>query len=117
MCELLVRVFDKTNSDCPYLDAQCHKRGDVIAVNEDGHLWGKEELANPDWRIIKVPGVRRSDATGFLARELDDDPSKPSRVLQARAFSYDLSARPTDLASLLSAQIRKPKLQDPNVIG
>lgn len=117
MCELLVRVFDKTNPDCPYHDAQCTKRGDVIAVADDGHRWGGAELTHPDWRIVKVPGVPREAATGFLAPELNDDPANPSRVLQARAFTFDLYANPTDLDSLMAAKTRKPKLQDPNVIG
>lgn len=116
MCELLVRVVDKVNDD-PYLDAQCTKRGDVIVIVEDDHEWGRAEIANPDWVIVRVPGVAADLAAGFVAAEVNDDPANPSRMLQARAFRFDLQATPTDLESLLAAKIRKPKLLDPNVIG
>jgi hypothetical protein len=115
MCELLVRVVDKINDD-PYLDAQCSKRGDVIVVVEDGHAWGREEIANPDWTIIKVPGVAAKDATGFVARELNYS-EQPNYMLQKRAFAFDLTQRPTDLQSLLAAKVRKPALDDPNILG
>jgi len=56
MCELLIRVIDKVNNDTR-LNYQCTKRGDVIVVVEDGWNWTEKELKNPDWRIIKLPGV------------------------------------------------------------
>lgn len=117
MCELLICVVDKVHPDL-YVDANhCFKRGDVIAVEEDDHVWGREELAHPDWKIVKVSGVSRNHATGFIAPEYDEHLHTQSRVLQARAFRYDLDARPTDYASLMAAKISKPKLIDPNVIG
>lgn len=117
MCELLVRVVDKTNAD-PYVDANhCLKRGDVVSIHADGHEWGRGELGNPDWIIVKVPGVSVTDAAAFQASEVDDDPAHPSAVLQARAFRLNLDAKPVDLASLMAAKIRKPRLIDPNVIG
>lgn len=116
MAELLVRIVDKTSTD-PYLNAQLTKRGDVIVVVEDGHRWGRDELANTEWKIIKVPGVKASDVSGFLAPEPNGDNANPSRVLQRRAFRFNLAAKPKNLADLLAAQVRKPRLQDPNVIG
>lgn len=118
MCELLVRIVDKVHPD-PYIDANhSTKRGDVIVVRDDGHVWGQAEISNPDWIIIKVLGVSANDASVFVARELDDDAKHPSRVLQARMFRFDLDAPvPTDLASLIAAQIRKPKLRDPFILG
>lgn len=115
MCELLVRVVDKFNDD-PYLDAQCSKRGDVIVVVEDGHAWGREELSNPDWTIVKVPGVSALDASAFVAREPNES-EQPNYMLQKRAFSFDLTKQPTDLQSLLAAKVRKPALEDPNILG
>ena len=116
MCELLVRTVDKVNV-CPYIDANhSTKRGDVIVIFEDGHEWGRAEINAPHWTIVKVPGVPRELATGFLAKEIDDDWQRPSNVLQARAFSYDLAAAPTDYASLMQAMIPKAKLSDPNVM-
>ena len=64
MSELLVRVHDKINEDF-YLNCQCTKRGDVIVARPDGWPWGKEELANPDWRNRKPPqhGMKTFDLT------------------------------------------------------
>lgn len=99
MAELLVRVVDKTNPD-PVFDAKLSKRGDVIAVCPDGWKWGVEEIANPDWRIISVPGVDPDDFSGLLAAEPETNPNEPSRMLQFRAFRLDLDH--DDLADLRS---------------
>lgn len=136
MCEMLVRVVDKVNRDDPYLDAQCTKRGDVIAICQDGWPWSGAELKNPDWRVIKIPKVSVLEAQAFLQPELDADPKNPSRVLQRRAFKVDLenaellpvktvlddAARKTETAlvdftfeQLQAVKVEKPRLQDPNV--
>ena len=118
MAELLVRVVDKVNSDF-YLNCGCTKRGDVITVQEDGWPWGKEEIANPEWQIIKVPGVPAVKFEAFLAPERSLN-GIPSRTLRRRAFRLDLS---TDLKALVqadlidNAKIAKPRIADPAVIG
>lgn len=142
MCELLVRVVDKVNSDF-YLNCQCTKRGDVIVVQEDGWKWGKEELSNPDWRIISMPGIPVSQVLGLLAPELPIDPKNPSRTLQRRAFKFDIdalekgvkinAAAKTDLKDAARAKgvtalalvasdvsaltVAKPQIADQSVIG
>lgn len=52
MSEILVRVADTT----PTLDTSS-RRGDVIAVCEDGWPWGDKEFEHSFWRILKLPGV------------------------------------------------------------
>lgn len=89
MAELLVRVMDKTSAN-PLLDCKLTKRGHVICVQPDGWTWGLEEVANPAWRIVRVPGVDPSDLTGLLAPEPEVDPKNPSLYLQRRAFKLDL---------------------------
>jgi hypothetical protein len=117
MCEMLVRVIDKVHPD-PYTDANhCTKRGDVIVIFEDGHEWGRSEIDDPQYTIVKVPKVPAALAEGFVAPEVDTDHQHPSRMLQARAFKFNLEATPDDFFSLMAAKIRKPALQDPNVIG
>src|SRR6185312_2698393 len=74
MCELLVRGVDKTNHDCPYLDAQCLKRGDVVVAVEDGWQWGRAEIENLDWRIVRLPGVSLKQAQTLLGPEMNADP-------------------------------------------
>lgn len=131
MAELLVRVVDKINDD-PYLDAKCLKRGDVVVVCPDGWPWGKHEQHNPDWRILKVPGVSVTALQGFLAPEPETDPENPSAMLQARAFRLNLDAGPLaplqgrrdralhrvslTQADLLALKQAKPQLSDPNVL-
>lgn len=133
MCEMLVRVVDKINDD-PYLDAKCTKRGDVITIQPDGWVWSRAELNNPDWRIIKVPGVSVAQAQEFLEPEADTDPANPSAVLQRRAHKIDLDALPDPKGQMVDAKRKnplhrvnlnrdgllafkrtKPKLTDPNV--
>lgn len=125
MCEMLVRVVDKVNTD-PYLNAQCTKRGDVIAIQPDGWAWSHLELSSSQWRIIKVPGITVLEASAFLAPEVNIDPQNPSRVLQRRAFKLDVDAlgamgqgsthtRAMNVAQLLSKKLTKAPLADPNV--
>lgn len=93
MCEMLVRVVDKTNSD-PLLDAKCTKRGDVIVIQPDGWVWGSAELTNPHWRIVKIPGLTVSSCLGFLGPELNTDPNNPNYRLRKRLFKLNLEALP-----------------------
>ena len=136
MAELLVRVVDKVNDD-PYLDCHCTKRGDVIVIAPDGWSWGREELTNPHWRIVKAPNISVDDASAFLGPELETNPQNPSRVRQKRGFKLglerlppnwalwladDTRAQPTKTfngagAALLAMKARKPALADPNVMG
>jgi hypothetical protein len=137
MCELLIRVRDKVNEDDPYLDAQCLKRGDVVVVVEDGWQWGRQELSNPDWRILQLPNVSVMQAQAFLGQEVNDDPAQPSRVLRRRGWAFGLGSLPAALrawidddsrktptrrvnltaAQILAMRQRKQRLTDPNVIG
>jgi hypothetical protein len=122
MSELLVRVIDKVNADDPYLDVQCTKRGDVIVAVPDGWEWGRAELADPQYRIVKLPLVPLAVGESFLGREFNTNPSAPSRMLQRRAFRLDVDALPADAATmtadeLLAIKVRKPKRPDPNIVG
>lgn len=137
MCEILVRVIDKTNPGDPYLDAKCTKRGDVISVQRDGWPWGVQEQLNPDWRIVKIPGVSVDDVASLLAPEPETDPQNPSRMLQSRLFRLDLDGHSEQLDAwlantkrtrkrvfrldidrdaLLEMRVRKPALPDPNIL-
>lgn len=132
MCELLVRVVDKVNTD-PYLNVKLTKRGDVIAICPDNWGWGSEELSNTDWRIISLPNVTETQAASFLAAELDTDPLNPSKMLQRRGFKLDLD-HPNISAEVSGKRIKqkhtlnlnfgqlnsmkkaKPAIQDPNIL-
>lgn len=137
MCELLVRVIDKINHDDPYLDVQCTKRGDVIVIVPDGHVWGVMEQLDPQYRIVKLPGVPVDDVASLIAPEPETDPQNPNRMLQRRLFRLDLDnmdaptraylsegkrARRTmhrlniGRDAILALRVRKPALPDPNVL-
>lgn len=137
MAEMLVRVVDKINHDDPYLDVQCTKRGDVIVVVADGHVWGVMEQLDPQYRIVKMPGVAMDDVASLLAPEPETDPQNPSRMLQRRLFKLALddmdaptraylaegrrNRKPVHRlnigsAALLALRVRKAALPDPNVL-
>ena len=57
MYELLVRVVDKGTE---------RLAGHVIAAMPSPHQWGRMELANPDWRIVKAD-IIEIEAEALLA--------------------------------------------------
>ncbi len=135
MAELLVRVVDKINHDDPYLDAKCLKAGDVVVVCPDGWVWGREELANPEWRIVRVPGLTVEQCAGFLSEEPETDPTNPNPMRQRRGFRLEIEHGRFDqvrietrkqrrmhrlnlsLGELMAHKVAKPKLDDPNVFN
>jgi hypothetical protein len=91
MCELLVRVIDKigtTKDD----DALLTKRGDVIDLRPDGWNWGTGELLNPDWRILRVPGVPVDQATSIVASDPPDAPEENATVKRPNAYRMNLES-------------------------
>lgn len=125
MAELLVRKVDKINSNDFYLNTKCFKAGDVIAVQPDGWLWGKDELNSPNHVIVKLPKVSVSEASFLLTPEIDVDPKNPSKTLQRRAFKFDLnspnlvgpSAVTADVTKVTAAATQKTPIADPRVFG
>ncbi len=115
MCELVVWKIDTHAAD-PYIDAQAWKKGDVICVMEDGHEFTKAERSNPDWLILSLPGVPASAAASFEAQEPETDPSRPNRMRQKRMHRLDLTKKVKTLEQLMAARVKKPRLQDPNVL-
>jgi len=90
MAELLIRVYDKTNPDSIYLDAGCCKRGDVIAIQDDGWPWGSQELTLPIWRIIKITGVPAANLTSLLTPESVSNPNAPVTLQRKRGYFWDI---------------------------
>jgi len=124
MCELLVRVVDKVNAKDPDKDARCLKRGDVVVICEDGHQWSKRELANPSWRVIKLPGTNRREVQHLMYQEVGAD----RRVGMSRAFKVDVdhisirsqvesAKEPVALqkAALDAVVVLKPGITDPRL--
>lgn len=91
--ELLLRVVDKINPDCHYMDAACHKAGDVIVIVPANWQWGKAEISNQEWVILYVDGPQEQ-LQQLLSPEVDTDPQNPSLVLQRRGFRIDFAKLP-----------------------
>src|SRR4051812_11399586 len=112
MCELLVMTRDA--SDHP----AALKQGDVVTVQEDGWVWGKEE-ENEDrgWVILKAPSVSVSEASVFTTPGRADE----GQIAPARAFGLEWSKLEVmeifTRRSLESAKLRRESVDDPRVIG
>lgn len=84
MCEIYVRVVDRPENP------QLMQRGDVIHVGEDGHPWGKKEVASTQHRIIKLPGVPAKDLDYLLMPDVPEQSSSEPR--HKRGVKLDLDA-------------------------
>lgn len=135
MAELLIRVRDKESHPDPYVDVQRSKRGDVIVACPDGWNWSHEERTNPDWRIVRIPGLPQDEVDALVAPESGDRRLNP--MLRRRAHSFDLDSadlpkavrdavaddKRSKAVVTVSAVIgrrmrkRKPPAVDPAVIG
>lgn len=88
--QLLVRVVDKVSAD-RVKNLILTKRGDVIAVKDDGETWGLQELLNPEWQIISVANLPVAQAQALLTPELPPQ-GKPTAPVAKRFFRVDLDA-------------------------
>lgn len=131
--ELLIRIRDKVGTDV-YRDCKLTKRGDVIDIRPDGHPWGRRELANPDWRIVRVP-ISANEAHALLAPEPGN--RLTNRMLRKRLFRLDVDnaslpnniknwlrddSRATPILDVAATRVRgivqeKTPLSDPAVLG
>jgi len=83
--QLVVRVFNKYDGDDPALIAKMMARGDVIEVVADNHEWGRLDLTNPSWAILRAP---ISKAKAEAMKSADQDEFDP--MGRIRAFHLDL---------------------------
>ncbi len=127
MCELVLQLVDKPLTGDLALDSQRLRRGDVIAALSDGHLWTPRELTNPDWLILKVPGMSVEEGEAHTVGEPDDRTGR--RFRWKRFFHLNLGddvrfvfPRTAAVVSMTKTKVRKLKKRkrphpDPNVIG
>lgn len=128
--EALVRIVDKPLSGDASLDAKRTRAGDVIVVMPDGHSWGKQELSNPEWRIISIPDLRAADAISLTSPEAKVGLNGSTKMLQKRAIRLDLSnvklpkirsGKGVDIVlsrgQVMKATVVKPPVADPNIIS
>lgn len=92
MAELLVRVVDKQKSGDPYQDRHLSERGCVICIMPDGHVWSKREQSNPEWIIIKIPGINPNHISHFTAKQIGYGNSESEKInLVLRRWQYKLN--------------------------
>lgn len=120
MCEILVMMEDRIGDNF-HADTKLFKRGDVLCVFADGWNWGREELTNPLFRIIKLPKLSVSAGHILVATEQPTDPYHDKRLLRQRMYTLDL-AHPLLDGELADHQIHdviaaKIPVSDPNRIG
>lgn len=137
MCEIVVCVEDIVGPDV-YTTTSLPSPGDVLDVLEDGHVFGRMELADPRWRILSVPDMTVDAAQNLLSREPATDPAQAlgPNTLQFRAFYLDLTrpmaadmkafmgdatraaasfvVEPSVIAGMMD---KRPPVSDPKVIG
>lgn len=98
--ELLVSIKD-CGPDIDHL-----KAGDVIACQPDGFEWGREEINNPAWRILRVE-LLPSEADALLSQAPDVPGVKkttPRRYTLDMRFPKQIgSVHPVTRADLISA--------------
>lgn len=87
--ELLIRIVDKPLSGNAETDVKRTRAGDVIVAMPDGHVWGKEEVRNLEWRIVRIPGMRLAEADALIRPEIPEA-FGDTRLLRRRQFSVDL---------------------------
>lgn len=134
MCEMLVRTQDNVLPDA-IENLKSWKRGMVITVQEDGWVWGNEELNNPVFAIIKAPGMTVSEGSIFLGNLIDPRAAVPDTKNPLRQFSVNLEdvsikslvtdvgakTRPIEAISLTKPQVTALKtvvsISNPLVVG
>jgi hypothetical protein len=84
--QLVIRVIDKYEGTDPHRQAKSTERGDVIEVVEDDHQWGRLDLTNPSWVIIRCD-ITRAEADAMKVGESPEADTQTSRI---RAFRVDL---------------------------
>ena len=81
MAELLIKAVDATHTD-PTKDVRgCYKRGDVVLVRENGHVWGSKELFAPanggKFIVLKITDVTATQVRNWIRNnwqtELEND--------------------------------------------
>lgn len=91
MAELLIIARDNTNPDPEKDRCGCYKRGMVVVVADDGHVWGREESKaiwiaegrdpaqwSGKFAIVRLPGVPVSKVNDLLAEQMEDDTGVPT---------------------------------------
>jgi hypothetical protein len=98
MAELVIQMVDRVNPSSAKLDAGCLKRGDVIDICADGWEWSERELTNPNWRIIKLPGIPVETLLDLLEAQLAADRT----FVRKRSRYLDIDSLPSNIKNKIT---------------
>jgi len=91
MAQVIIQTIDKISADRK-TNLALYKAGDVIDVVEDSQIWTENELTNPKYRIISLPGVPKSDIVDALL-EGEDPELVAEPIRRLRKIDYSQVAR------------------------
>lgn len=116
--EALIFIANNTNPDATKDRRGCWKRGMVVNVFEDGHVWGRLESKQvwiaegnsaASWpqqgrvAILKIPGVTAARAEALLERQLVDDAGQPvSDTYRRRAWRLVFDSLPNNVRNTVA---------------
>lgn len=122
MAEMLVMTRRVGVARSIYQDAQMLRRGDVVAVRDDGFEWSWRERGGDDhWVIVRVVDELAVNLTAFTAPGLWDGDT-PNQIPTVRAFALDmdkLGFRRSITADKAhgALKVRYPTILDPEVFA
>ena len=97
--EFLVKAIDAVHADSVKDKRGCYKRGDVVVVMPDGHVWGKAE-GLPKFVIVRVPGLAVDAARKYLESEMD---AASENIITRRKFKLLLDNVPISIKNQLKS--------------
>jgi hypothetical protein len=104
MAEFLVRIRDKVGHNAKLLGER-----EVVSACTDGWPWSDKERTNPDWRILKAPGMSLAEAETFTVPEPVDE---TLYVRRRRAFKIDYTLLPANVVTWLNDDTRSRVTMD-----
>lgn len=101
MARLLIKVEEYTHPD-PDIDRRgAYKRGDVVVIMPDGHVWGGAE-GPPKFKQVDLPGTPE-DYAYLLTAPLD----RPNDLASAAALQIPRIARLLKQAKIPKVRLRR----------
>jgi hypothetical protein len=102
MAELLIMLKNNVHPD-PDIDKRgCYKRGDIVLVMNDGHMWGPKE-GLPIFFILKIPDLNPEVVRKYTDSEYLFGPNDPE---VARRRKFFLRVDGSDLSQTVKDKIR-----------
>ena len=72
MAQLLIKALDAIHINPKKDKSGCEKTGDIVAIVDDKHIWGKRERL-PRFIVIKVPELSIDAGKIYIESEIDEE--------------------------------------------